>query len=114
LRYAVRALIKARSGQAVTISPDRKVKVIQITPQTWIGRLIATVIGISMLIVLLFFFSMVFALFLSIAIVSIGWAIWTKSRNTHYKQGNTIEGEYTVDESRSDRQNKIIKSRKDR
>ncbi len=83
----------------MTTSPNNKVRIIHITPQTWFGRLLATISAITVVILVLFFFSLFFAVFLVLIIVVSGWILWAKRQYRRKASGDTIEGEYSVDNS---------------
>lgn len=95
----------------MTTSPHRKIKVIHITPQTWFGRLLSALIALSILILIIFFFSVLFAAFLTISIVVLGWVLWSKRQSPPVASGDTIEGEFSVDNLEPSLKGDIIKRR---
>lgn len=80
----------------MTTPPHKEVRIIRIVPQTWFGRLLATVGTIALIILVMLFFSVLFSVFLVLAIVVICWALWSNRQNRREASGNTIEAEYSV------------------
>ena len=65
---------------------------ISVQPKTWLGKLIAGIIGVAALLVALFLSILAFAIVASFVVVAIAYFFWTTRRARRSIRDRTIDG----------------------
>jgi len=76
-------------------SQPRPVRVIHISvqPKTWLGKLIAGIIGVAVMLVAFFLSILAFAIIASLVVVAIVYFMWVTHRARRATRSQTIDGE---------------------
>ncbi len=89
---------------------QREVRV-TLVPVTWLGRLLAGVVGIGVLVLGILFFMVLLA---AVGVAGLGFMIYTLNAQRRAQRGASdvvIEGEYTVESSGKENNDKITGTR---
>ena len=94
----VTAQVQLRYNKLMQFNPNQKIKIYTL-PQTWYGRLLATVVGALLLLLGIFFFTLFFVIFAILAIVFTIYISFSGRKPEKTASPNIIRIEYYHDNS---------------